>query len=186
MPGPVIEAGERVALRTIERDDAAFLQRSNTDPRVRFLLGSFVHGNHAERREQVEEVAEGEGTRGFVACLDDPDAPAGHPGDATTPIGAVHAYGVDGERAWISYWLLPEHQGHGYGREAAELLVDLVFRESGVHGVSAGAYAHNDASRGVLESLGFTQDVRERKVEFADGAYRDACTYSLLRREWRS
>lgn len=185
MPGPVVEAGERVTLRAIERDDAAFLQRSNTDPRVRFPLGSPVHGNRAERREQVEEIAEGESTWGFVACLDDSDAPAGHPGDATTPIGAVHAYAVDGDRAWISYWLLPEQQGNGYGREAAELVVALVFRESDVRGVSAGVYAHNDASRGVLESLGFTEDVREREVEFADGAYRDACTYSLLRREWQ-
>jgi RimJ/RimL family protein N-acetyltransferase len=89
MPGPVVEEGERVALRAVERDDAAFLQRSNTDPRVRFPLGSFVHGNRAERRDQIAEDTEADGTRGFVVYLDDEDAPRGHPEGATTPIGDV-------------------------------------------------------------------------------------------------
>jgi RimJ/RimL family protein N-acetyltransferase len=184
MPGPVVEEGERVALRAVERDDAAFLQRSNTDPRVRFPLGSFVHGNRAERRDQIAEDTEADGTRGFVVCLDDEDAPRGHPEGATTPIGDVHVRGLDGDRAWLSYWLLPDHQGEGYAGEAVALAVDLAFRESAVHGVSAGAYAYNEASRGLLESLGFTEDVFEREVGFVDGAYRDACAYSLLRREW--
>ncbi|WP_310732449.1 hypothetical protein [Halostella litorea] len=43
MPGPVVASGERVALRTVERDDAAFLQTAATHPRVRFSLGMAAH-----------------------------------------------------------------------------------------------------------------------------------------------
>lgn len=185
MPGPVVVAGERVTFRTVERDDAAFLQRSTTDPRVRWSLGSFRHGNREERREQLQSNAEGDDSYAFLVCLDVADAPAGHPGeDETTRIGAVTVHGVDGDRAWLSYWLLPEHHGEGYGGEAAELAVNYAFRTTSVHAVSAGAYDFNDASRGLLESLGFTEDVHEREVGYVDGEYRDAYAYSLLRREW--
>ncbi|MFB6268596.1 MAG: GNAT family N-acetyltransferase [Halobacterium sp.] len=184
MPGPVVESGERITFRTVEREDAEFLQQSATHPRIRFPLGQFRHKNRAERRDQLGAHAEGDDSYAFLVCLDDDGAPAGHAGDATTPIGAVMVHGVDGDRAWLSYWLVPAFHGEGYGGEAAGLAVDYVFRNTGVHAVSAGAYDFNDESRGLLESLGFTEDVREREGGYADGEYRDLYVYSLLRREW--
>ena len=50
--------------------------------------------------------------------------------------------------------------------------------------MSAGAYDFNEASRGLLESLGCEEDVHVRETNFVDGEYHDAYTYSLLRREW--
>jgi len=186
MPGPVVERGERVTFRTVEREDAAFQQRAATDPRVRYLLGLAEYENEATAGELIERRSESDSTLSFVVCLDDEDAPAGHPnGSETTPIGMVHAHGVDGERAPLAYWLLPAHHGEGYGSEAATLLVDTVFRTTSVHSVSAGAFAHNDASSGLLESLGFTQERRLREATYADGEYRDFVDYGLLRREWR-
>lgn len=98
----------------------------------------------------------------------------------------MHAYDVDGERAHLAYWLLPEFHGDGYGREAAELLVDRTFRVTSVHGVGAGAFAFNEASRRILESLGFTEEYRHREAEYVNGASRDFVQYGLLRREWAS
>ena len=184
MPGPVAERGERVTFRTVERDDAALQQRATTDPRLRFLLGMDQPRTEDEARDLVENRSERDTTLSFVVCLDDGDAPDGHPDDDTTPIGMVHAFGTDGERAHLAYWLLPDHHEEGYGREAAALLVDTVFRDHDVHSVGAGAFAHNDASRGLLESLGFTQERRKREAAYADGEYRDFVDYGLLRREW--
>lgn len=185
MPGPVVAEGKRVTFRSIERDDAAFLQQSTTDPRIRFPLGQFQHKNREERREQIEAYAEGDDSYAFLVCLDEEDADAGHPDEGdTTPIGAVMVHGVGTPRAGLSYWLDTEFHGEGYGCEAAELAVDYTFRTTGVHRVGAGAYDFNDESRGLLESLGFTEDVHEREVGYVDGEYRDAYAYSLLRREW--
>ncbi|WP_232701111.1 GNAT family N-acetyltransferase [Halobacterium wangiae] len=185
MPGPVVERGERVTFRTVERSDAAFQQRATTDPRVRYLLGMAEQKNLEEAEDLVEDRSESDSNLSFVVCLDDEDAPDGHPHDEeTTPIGMVHAHRVDGERAHLAYWLLPERHGEGYGTEAAELLVDLVFRTTSVHSVGAGAFAHNEASRGLLESLGFTQELRHREATYVDGEYRDFVNYGLLRREW--
>jgi ribosomal-protein-alanine N-acetyltransferase len=150
-------------------------------------LGQFQHRNRDEQRDHLEAHAEGDDSYAFVVCLDEEAADAGHPEEAdTTRIGAVMVHGVDADRAWLSYWLAPEFHGEGYGGDAAALAVDYVFRTTAVHAVSAGAYDFNDESRGLLESLGFTEDVREREGGYADGEYRDLYVYSLLRREWEA
>ncbi len=220
MPGPVVTEGERVTFRTVERDDAAFLQRSCTDPRIRYSLGSIHHRSRAQQEEGIEEWIESEGTVTFLACMDgatetaakqsssegrspsdrssgpspredgdeprDEDgAPRGYPNDEeTTPIGSFNARHVDGDRVWLSYWLLPEFHGEGYGRDVAETGIDYVFENYDVHGITAGAYEFNDASRGLLEAMGFTQVARRRESRYIDGDYYDEVRYDLLRREW--
>ncbi|MFC6725297.1 N-acetyltransferase, partial [Halobium palmae] len=76
MPGPIVERGDRVTLRTAEKGDAAFLQRASTDPEIRYLLGTLS----PMRRDEVEDLVtdDADGAQ-FVVCLDGPDAPAGHP-----------------------------------------------------------------------------------------------------------
>jgi len=51
--------------------------------------------------------------------------------------------------------------------------------------VGAVAYEDNDASRGLLESLGFSEEGRIRKDRFIDGEYADTIHYGLLREEWQ-
>lgn len=185
MPGPVVVGGDSVVLRTVEREDAGLLQRSSTDPRIRYSLGSIHHRTRAQQEEGIEHWIESDENVSFVVCLDEPDAPAGHPDEGeTTPIGSVSARHVDSGRPWLAYWLLPEHHGEGYGREMVELAVDELFRNHDLHGVTAGAYEFNEASRGLLESLGFEEEVRQRESRFIDGDYHDELQYSVLRREW--
>ncbi|MFC6725298.1 GNAT family N-acetyltransferase [Halobium palmae] len=187
MPGPIVERGDRVTLRTAEKGDAAFLQRASTDPDIRYPLGTVSpHAKH-EVEEYIEEGDDDDGVQ-FLVCLDGPDAPTGHPDeeeeDAIEPIGAVMANHVDWDRPSLAWWLLPERQGEGYGREAATLFLDHLFRTYDVHGLSADAYDFNEASQGLLESLGFTREGRGREVRFVDGEYRDAVNFGILRREW--
>jgi ribosomal-protein-alanine N-acetyltransferase len=187
MPGPLVEAGDRVTLRTVERDDAEFLHRSNTDPRIRWYLGSIYPGSRAEEEEGIERWLESDSVAAYLACVDSEDAPAGHPDDEdTTPIGCLTARHVDGDRPWLAYWLVPEYHGEGYGTEMVRLAVDTIFRTYSVHGVSAGAYGFNEASRGLLESLGFTEEARRREARFIDGEYCDEHQYGVLREEWEA
>ncbi|HMB50636.1 MAG TPA: GNAT family protein, partial [Natronoarchaeum rubrum] len=69
--------------------------------------------------------------------------------------------------------------------EALSLVVDYLFRTYDAPAVGAGVFAFNDASRGLLESLGFEEEGRVRKDRFIDGAYRDRIVYGLLREDWR-
>lgn len=184
MPGARIEQGERVTLRTVERADGEFLQRAHADPEIRYPLGTVTHMNSNQMDDHFEEFIEDEGNVSFLVCLG--SAGPGHPDEEEIePIGVVNVTHVDWDRPSLAYWLVPEHHGEGYGKEAASLVVEYVFRTFDVHGIGAHAFDYNAASRGLLESLGFTQEGRAREARFVDGEYRDAVQYGLLRREWR-
>lgn len=181
MPGARVASGERVTLRTTEREDVPFLQRSFTNPGLRYPLGNPTVKN----QDGVEERFEDESSTNLLVCLDGEDAGPGQPDDEdVTRIGSVSVTDVPWSRTEIGYWLVPECHGEGYGTEAVALLVEYTFRTSGTRSIEAMAYDFNEASRGLLESLGFSQEGRKRKANFVDGEYRDAVIYGILREEW--
>ena len=179
MPGARIERGERVTLRTIEEKDIPFTQRASANPEIRYPLGSPLRN-----REEVENW-DTESTDRFLVSLDD-DAGPGQPDEGETkPIGVVAVEDADWKRPELGYWLVPEVHGEGYGTEAVALVVEYVSRSYETPAIGAGAFDFNDASQGLLESLGFSEEGRRRKYMFVDGAHRDMIQYGLLREEWR-
>lgn len=180
MPGPRVRSGERVALRTAEREDLAFLQRGWTNPEIRRPMGSPV----MDREALEERLGEGSTDR-FVVCLDGAETGPGGPGDgAVERIGAASVEDADWKRPEITYWLVPDARGEGYGREAVSLLVDHAFRTYDAPAVGAGVFDGNDASRCLLESLGFEREGRQRAYMFVDGEHRDRLQYGLRREAW--
>jgi ribosomal-protein-alanine N-acetyltransferase len=178
MPGALVTAGERVALRTVEEEDAAFVQRNYTNPELRFPIGQPV----VSRSELEAGSPEGDGDR-FVVCREDDPEP-GQPGDDFQRVGAVNVDDADWRRPELGYWIAPEHQGEGYGEETVSLAVDYTFRTYDHPGVEARVFDCNDASIGLLESLGFEQEGRLRDRRFVDGAYHDTLWYGLRREDW--
>ena len=172
MPGVLFERGERVSLRTVERDDAEFVQRAHNDPDVRVPLGLDDPENGSQAEEYVEESVEDDGSVNLLVCVD---------GD---PVGQVVAMHARWTRPELSYWVLPEYQGEGYATEAVSLLIDYVFDTFEARGLYAQAYAYNEASWKLLERLGFGREGRLREDRFVRGAYRDTVHYGLLREEW--
>ena len=179
MPGARVASGERVTLRTVEREDVPFLQRGNT-PEIRHPMGS-----RPRSQAQIRDSIEGSSDDRFLVCLDGDEAGPGQvDGDDVRRIGFVSVEDADWKRPELAYWLVPEFRGEGYGSEAVSLAVDYAFGQYDTPAVGAGAFAFNDASRGLLESLGFTEEGRRRKFMFVDGNHRDMVQYGLLREEW--
>jgi RimJ/RimL family protein N-acetyltransferase len=172
MPGSAVVRGDSVTLRTVERDDAAFVQRSSTDPEIRVPLGVRFPRNEAEVESFVEESIEGEDGLSMLVC------------DGETPAGIVGAKDTNRERPELVFWLVPDYQGRGYGSAAVSLLVDYLFRTFSIAGVTARAFETNRASIGLLESLGFQREGRLRNQRFVDGDHVDVVLYGLLREEW--
>ena len=181
MPGARIAEGKRVTLRTVESEDISFCQRASTNPEIRYPLGSSIE-SQAQLEEEWDEDGDGEQ---FLVCLDDDAGPGRPDEDEVRPIGVVSVEDADWRRPELGYWLVPEVHGKGYGKEAVSLVVDYAFRTYAHPAVGAIAYEFNDASRGLLESLGFTEEGRVRKDRFIDGEYVDTIVYGLLREEWR-
>ncbi|ODR82942.1 protein acetyltransferase [Haladaptatus sp. W1] len=181
MPGARINGDERITLRTVEEEDVPFVQREATNPEIRYPMGKPLR-----TRAEVEAHLEEEHADRFLVCLDGDDAGPGTPEEgAVRRIGCVGVEDADWKRPELVYWLVPEAHGNGYGKAAVSLVIDYVFRTYATPAIGAGAYPFNDASRGLLESLGFTEEGRQRKYIFVDGEHRDIVQYGLLREEWR-
>jgi RimJ/RimL family protein N-acetyltransferase len=80
-----------------------------------------------------------------------------------------------GDRAYL---------GHGYGREAVELLVDFAFRLSNMGKVWLTLSAANERARRSYAACGFVEEGRLRRHIWVGGAYDDLVYMGILRNEW--
>lgn len=178
MPGIRVTSGERVALRTCEEEDIQFRQRS-VEPEIRRLLG-----NPVRTQEQLSNLSK-EGTDRFIVSLEETKTtPSQTDENNVEPIGLIRISDTNYKRPELGYWLVPEVHREGYGKESVSLVIDYVFDEYGTPAVGAKTFDFNDASRGLLESLGFREEGCLRKFMFVNGDYHDMIYYSLLRSEW--
>ncbi len=188
MPGPILEVGDEaddLVLRTVEREDAALLQRLFADPYGRQALHETSHKSEAEVEEFVEEQVEDDSNAAYFACLDDEDAPFDHPDeDETDVVAFVYASHVDRDRPRLLLWVPEEHRGDGHAVPALELTLRGLFRTYDAHTVGAEVLEGERYVRDAFEAAGFTDEGRGREVRFADGEYQDAVQYGLLREEW--
>ena len=88
-------------------------------------------------------------------------------------VGDVLLAPIDERRGWanLGYRVHPDHWGKGYATEAASLAVTHGFEELALHRVSATIVADNEASKRVVEKLGFVHEgnqagrcLRQRRV----------------------
>lgn len=176
MPGPIFIEGDRIDLRTIEADDIEFLQAGSNHPEVRQYAGGDLPYNRPRyEAERFDPLADGEYVQ-LLVC------------DGETPVGDVSLAPIDDRRGWanLGYWIHPDHQGKGYATEAVRRLVSHGFEELALHRISATIVAHNDASKAVVENLGFVHEGTKREDAFIDGTYVDRDVYAILREEWQS
>lgn len=174
MPGPTFLSGDRVALRTVEREDLEFVQKHRNDPELRRPLTLDVPSNGEQQESFFEDVVSDGDTVNLLICRD---------GERIGTISLFDIGAFDGG-AEIAIWLAPDAQGEGYGTEAAELLVDYAFRERRLHRITARVLATNAASMAVWEKLGFSEEGVFRDATFTGGEYVDNHYYGVLATEW--
>lgn len=173
MPGSVFLEGDRVALRTVEDGDVAAFQRARNEPGIREGLG-FTEPRSREGTEDWIDDMDGDDDAVLAVCRDG------------TAVGNVTLSVADRHRAYVNYWLLPEHRGEGYATEAVRLVVDHAFDSLGLERVAAWVVAFNDDSRALLERLGFVHEGTTRHGRFARGEFHDMLIYGVLADEWRA
>ncbi|MFD1646933.1 GNAT family N-acetyltransferase [Haloarchaeobius litoreus] len=175
MPGAAFLANDRVTLRTVERDDCAFLTEHKNDERIRRPLAWPYPANETQMEEFFENVLSDDDGVSLLICIDDDD-----------PVGLVSVSVEDERTRWgdLGVWVVPEQWGEGYATAAAELVVDYAFAERNLHRLLARVLATNEASRRIWEKLGFTHEGTLREEEFDDGEYVDMHYYGLLEDEW--
>lgn len=173
MPGPIFLRGEEVTLHPVGDDDVEFLQELVNHPDVWPNLFHTGPKTEAEEREFVESMGESDDVH-LLICPDD------------DPVGILGLNGLN--EVWglaeLGYMLVPEAHGNGYATDAARRLVRYAFEDRRLHKVKANAYAHNAASRRVLEKVGFEQEGVFRDHAYVRGEYVDVYRYGLLAEEF--
>jgi RimJ/RimL family protein N-acetyltransferase len=86
-------------------------------------------------------------------------------------------------QAQIGCTLAREHQGQGVAAEAVSRLVEYLFADLGLHRVIGVCDLENQASRRLLERLGFQLEGVFRENVWFKGAWGSECLYATLRRD---
>ena len=86
----------------------------------------------------------------------------------------------------IGYTLHPDYWGGGYVPEAARALIELGFKELGLHKIELTCFGYNVQSQRVAEKLGFTLEARIRDRKDVQGNRCDELRYGLLKSEWET
>lgn len=103
-----------------------------------------------------------------------------------TLIGVVGADDLEvgtSHRANIGYWLATPYWGRGLMTEAVRRYTEYAFERLEVVRLTAEVFAWNDASRRVLEKVGFRQEGYFRKHREKENSLVDALYYGLLRED---
>lgn len=174
---------DRLLLRPFQADDLAALLAMQSRPDVVRWL--YHEPRDAEQtRELLEkklastEFRDGGGSIDFAVVLKQTGA----------VIGDVDLYLTSAEhkQGEIGFVFHPDHQGRGYATEAGRLLLDLAFREYGLHRLVGRLESRNTGSARVLERLGMRREADLVENEWVKGEWQSETIYAILDREWRA
>ena len=88
-------------------------------------------------------------------------------------------------RAEIGYALRPDHWGRGLASETVSSAIDWAFNTLDLHRVEADIDPRNEASRRLLERLGFRSEGVLRERFFVGDSATDSELFGVLASEWR-
>lgn len=93
-----------------------------------------------------------------------------------------HWWQHDAQKAsvFLSFWIIPEHAGKGYGTEMLRGVCDFCFRILKLKKIFAGCFTDNIASQKLLEKVGFVKIGILRKQFIKNGKEIDSVRYELL------
>ncbi len=79
-----------------------------------------------------------------------------------------------------------EYWGHGYGREAIQLLLDYAFRIRNMNRVWLSTNSGNTRAQRACLACGFKEEGRLRDHVWVAGKYEDTVLMGILRSEWQA
>jgi RimJ/RimL family protein N-acetyltransferase len=177
--GPRFIIGERITLRSIERDDLPHVRRWLDDPELRRQIGARSPLSEAESVEWFERISADPARAWYVIVVDEDERVVGEAGLLrmdpewrTTDMTVIV-----GER---------DERGKGYGTEAGRLLLDLAFNYLGLHRVAIGVVGFNEGALGFWKKLGFRQEGVQRDGYLHGDGFHDFVMMSILEDEWRA
>jgi [ribosomal protein S5]-alanine N-acetyltransferase len=89
------------------------------------------------------------------------------------------------QSAYLGYWIGAPYARQGYMTEGLGRVVTEAFRGMKLHRLEANIQPENEASKGVVRSLGFRLEGYSPRYLKIGGRWRDHERWAILREEWR-
>jgi RimJ/RimL family protein N-acetyltransferase len=171
--------GDRIYLRPLDTEaDLDRCLRWINDPEVSATLGRHHPIGRVAERDWLEEQYKSDTQINLAIVVKDADRHIGNCGFNTIDYvnrNAVFGILIGEKEAW----------GHGYGPEAARLLLKYGFEELGLHRIGLEVYAHNARAIRAYEKAGFVREGVLRESYFRSDSFHDTILMSVLESEWR-
>jgi ribosomal-protein-alanine N-acetyltransferase len=174
---PIIHT-ERLTLRPHKVEDLKQLQELLGDVDVMRFSGLDTNQNVKNADEELQWFkhldAGNTGIRWVITLKED-----------DRYIGDLGFLEIDPEnrRAEVSYKLSQDHWNKGVTTEALKAILSYGLTSLGLNRTTAQVHTENNASRHVLNKLGFTVEGTLREHEYIYGQFADVYTLGLLKRE---
>lgn len=179
LPGFPVLTGQRVRLRGPRAQDIDALFALFSHPDVMRYWSSAPMRVRMQAEGKLGEMLDGFERRDALNWL-----VSTRRGDAAIGSCTLYRFDARHRRAEIGYALHPDQWGRGLAGEAVALALDWGFRSLGLHRIEADIDPRNEASRRLLQSLGFRSEGLLRQRFLVDGEATDSEIFGLLHDEW--
>jgi RimJ/RimL family protein N-acetyltransferase len=172
--------GERVYLRSIERDDLQRCHDWMNEEELRATIAQRYPMSLARQADWIERATRGQDSSELTLaiCLFEGDRHIGNCGlvqidrdNATATLGIL----IGEKDCW----------GKGYGEDAVRTLCLYGFDEMNLHKIRLDVYETNSRAMKTYERVGFRREGLLREDAFRQGRYIDVIRMGLLREELR-
>jgi RimJ/RimL family protein N-acetyltransferase len=179
LPGFPELRGRRLHLRGPTAGDADDLFALFSDPEVMRYWSRAPMRERGEAEGLIGEMLEAFGKRELINWV--------VAGRDDRVIGTCTLFHFDPRHrhAEVGYALRSDHWGRGLASEAVSLAIDWALQALDLHRVEADIDPRNEASRRLLERLGFRSEGVLRERFFVGDAATDSELFGVLATEWR-
>lgn len=179
---PLVIETNRLRLRPFVEADAEAIWPVVSDPKFPRFMSWSAHASRDQTVTFLRSLTEGLANGTEIGWAIEHD---GHVAGCISLGGItwqMSAWRVD--RAELGYWMGPAAQNKGLMTEAATAVVRFAFDTIGLHKITVGCFAENDASRRVIEKTGFRYIGRLDDDVWRDGRWWSHLRYELTAPEW--
>jgi len=175
---------ERLTLRIIRESDVAAIWPYVSDPEISALMSWRAHTSADETLAFVRDVRARMADGVTVAWIIEE---RGQVAGIVSLIGIARTHrALRYDKAELAYWLGREFRGRGIATESCAAVMRFAFETLGLNKLTVAHVAQNDASRNLIERLGFRKVGTEYRHFEKDGRWFDHVLYELLRSDWRA
>jgi ribosomal-protein-alanine N-acetyltransferase len=164
---------ERLILRNQQESDLYDMHRLWSDKDTMYYLDDILTHTIDETAHYLKIGMSN--TDGHYFCICDKEngnflGNVGYTITETTPFGKI---------VHMGYFLLPEYHRKGYMPEAVKKVIEFAFTKDDCVRITTGCYRDNEASRKVMEKVGFRKEGEKIKAQYHDGVMKDRLDYAI-------